>query len=371
MSHPYRLLPERNFWKEAVSQHSWVNVFEAERGRFSVSPSDRLATAGSCFAQRISQFLTVAGYNFVEYEGPHNLLSSEYANRLGYGRFSARYGNIYTPRQLKQLVDEAFEKIQYEPRIGVTKKGAYIDLRRPNINNIGFISESEARADREYHLTCVRKMFLDCDVFIFTMGLTESWVSRSDGLVYGTHPEVALGRQWGESVDRVNFDYIDCFNDMVYVINFLQSINRRIRFIFTVSPVALAATHQDNHVLLATSYSKSVLRAVAGRLVQLCPAADYFCSFELFSAAQSFGQFLSEDLRDVSGRGVDVAMQLFRKMFMQAPAVEPSEPEENSRTGRAPNLGMSSPYDFSKSSADVECDEVMNAMFGSKEKSSP
>ena len=46
----------------------------------------------------------------------------------------------------------------------------------------------------------------------------------------------------------------------------LRDYNENMRFILTVSPVPLVATAGSEHVLAATLYSKSVLRAVAGFL---------------------------------------------------------------------------------------------------------
>ncbi len=356
---PYVGLPSQNFWKNTVSKLPWTEVFLGQKGKFFISPDEKVATAGSCFAQRISKILKNNGFNFAEFEFPHPLVSNEIEiEKMGYGRFSARYGNIYTPLQLRQLLDEAFENQKFSPKVGISKRGRYLDLRRPNINSIGFSNEEEALADRAYHLACVKKMFLEMDVFVFTLGLTEAWIDDVDGIVYGTHPSVALGSDWIGSASRVNFDYVNCFNDMVYVINFVQSINPKCRFLLTVSPVALAATHQDQHVLLSTCYSKSVLRSVAGKLRDISPIVDYFFSFEIFSVAQSFGQFLSDDLRDVNGRGIDLAMKLFCDIYCN----RLSQSDLIIYRNNIKNFDMKKNY----SSVGVECDEVMNAFFDEK-----
>ena len=43
-------------------------------------------------------------------------------------------------------------------------------------------------ADRDHHLAMVRQMFEECDVFVFTLGLTEGWASSVDGAVYPLAP---------------------------------------------------------------------------------------------------------------------------------------------------------------------------------------
>ena len=54
-----------------------------------------------------------------------------------------------------------------------------------------------------------------------------------------------------------------------------------LRVVLTVSPVPLTATASDRHVLVANTYSKAVLRAVAEELYLESPYIDYVPSFEL------------------------------------------------------------------------------------------
>jgi hypothetical protein len=354
MAHPYSDLSDRNFWKKTVSKYNFSEIFSDEKGRFLISPEDKIGCAGSCFAQKITQLLNKIGRNKFEFEAPNPLLSDSESQELGYGKFSARYGNIYTARQLKQLIEEAFGLTKFSPKIGISSDSRYIDLKRPNINIVGFPSFNTAYADRQYHLQRVKKMFEEIDIFIFTLGLTESWVQSVDGDVFGIHPSVALGVDSEYSVSRVNFDYVETYNDMVAVINFLRSINSKIKFLITVSPVGLAATHQDNHVLLSNTYSKSVLRAVAGKLVENNSTIDYFPSFEIFSLAQSFGQFLSDDLREVNNRGVGLVMKLFQNMYFNKDKI-------NILSNSSDNLIKENTK--IKDQMDSECDELMNIYF--------
>jgi hypothetical protein len=322
MSHPYKELPDRNFWKRSVADTDWSKMFMSERGKFTITREDIVSTAGSCFAQRISSLLKTSGFNCGNFEAQHPLMAEQESCDLGYGLFSARYGNICTIRQLRQLIEEAFGLIEPRFKVVRSKEGLLIDLLRPGIN-AGWTAALEAQADRLYHLQCVRALFSQSDIFIFTLGLTEAWFDPGDGTVYGIHPGVSLGRVFEGDIAKVNFNYLDCYNDLVFIVNFLREINPTLKFIFTVSPVALAATHENKHVLVATTYSKSVLRAVVGSLTEECLFADYFMAYEIFSCAQSFGQYLSGDLRDVSMRGVDIAMDTFKNMYL-AKSIDPA-----------------------------------------------
>ena len=88
--------------------------------------------------------------------------------------------------------------------------------------------------------------------------------------------------------------------------------------LLTVSPVPLIATASAEHVLVATTYSKSVLRAVAGSLAERLPDCHYFPSFELISSHPSRGMFFNPDLRTVEQRGVAFVMEHFFKAIGKA-----------------------------------------------------
>jgi len=83
------------------------------------------------------------------------------------------------------------------------------------------------------------------------------------------------------------------------------------RLLMTVSPVPLMATATDENVVVATTHSKSVLRAAAGSIARSHEWADYFPSFEIISSHVMRGQFYSPDMRNVSPVGVDHVMRQF------------------------------------------------------------
>jgi hypothetical protein len=83
------------------------------------------------------------------------------------------------------------------------------------------------------------------------------------------------------------------------------------RFLLTVSPVPLTATASGEHVLSATTYSKSVLRAVAGQLFSERENVDYFPSYEIITGSLSGAKYFEPNLRSVRAEGVEAAMNTF------------------------------------------------------------
>src|SRR5687767_10979866 len=66
MTSPYESLPGTSFWPSPVSQASPLAPFELYRKRWDLKPSDRICTAGSCFAQHISGHLRANGYQVMD-----------------------------------------------------------------------------------------------------------------------------------------------------------------------------------------------------------------------------------------------------------------------------------------------------------------
>ncbi|MFM2356673.1 MAG: hypothetical protein RLZZ528_2409, partial [Pseudomonadota bacterium] len=66
-----------------------------------------------------------------------------------------------------------------------------------------------------------------------------------------------------------------------------------------------------SHVLVATTYSKSVLRAVAGELVETDEAVDYFPSYEIVTGGRSRAAFFEDNMRSVRPEGVAHVMTHF------------------------------------------------------------
>lgn len=357
--HPYRSFPDRQFWNRSVSTTPWAEVFVDQPSKFRIAADDRIASAGSCFARRIAEHLIANDYNYELFEACHPLLEAKAAD-LGYGVFACRYGNIYTTRQLRQLFDEALGVRGPITRLAQLGPAHFIDLMRPMILPEGFGSLEEAQADRVYHLSCVRRMIEEMDVFVFTLGLTEAWADEANDIVYGSHPAVFRETLKTPGIVAINLEYEQVVADLDYVLGLIARHNRKgpPRVVLTVSPVGLAATHQDSHVLNATSYSKSVLRAAVGKVVATHANVDYFPSYEIFSLSQSYGQYLADDLREVNARGVQVAMRTFSSMFLDGPRAAEPKPRSAGldRRASAPPEG--------RSLAEAECDEVVNAAFG-------
>ncbi|MCB1336710.1 MAG: GSCFA domain-containing protein [Maritimibacter sp.] len=306
---PYSDLPPQAFWKLCRTDPEFLTT-AIYRPKFPLAPGMRVATAGSCFAQNVGRYIRASELDFVDAEPAPPGMGQDTQTRFGYGLYSARYGNVYTARQLRQLVEDAWSGTVHDAAVW-SNGGRYYDGLRPNVEPGGLASAGEVRAQRRDHLRRVRRMFAQTDVFIFTLGLTEAWADRESGLVFPTAPGVVAGRFDPARHHFVNFGMAETFEDLAAALAILRAARPGLRVILTVSPVPLTATASGDHVLVATTYSKSVLRAVAGELAALDPATDYFPSYEIIAGLPFGTRHYQDNLRNVTRAGVDAAMGVF------------------------------------------------------------
>ncbi|MDO9527138.1 MAG: GSCFA domain-containing protein, partial [Gemmobacter sp.] len=206
-SNPYFGLPNRQFWKNdsgITAPESFDPVSEVP---FKIAQTDKVVTAGSCFAQHLASGLVKSGFTHFVTEAAHPMFTEALAAKFNYGAFSARYGNVYTTRQFLQLLQRAYGLFTpIETHWEKSGGPRVVDPFRPQIQPDGFDSLAELQADQAQHFAAIRRAVEECDVFVFTLGLTECWVDTRDGAVFPVAPGVAGGVYDPETVGFRNFD---------------------------------------------------------------------------------------------------------------------------------------------------------------------
>lgn len=314
--HPYVDLPAAQSWRRSVAgvdRHAFDPVLAP---RFRIGAQAPVATAGSCFAQHISRKLQSLGYNYLQCEAGEGLEAA--ARRDGqYGLFSARYGNLYTARQLLQLFQRAYGRFAPAEPAWLRPDGRWADPFRPSVEAGGFESPEAMLADREEHLAAVRRVFEGAELFVFTLGLTEGWRSRVDGAMFPLAPGVIAGEHDPTRHEFVNFGVHEVEQDLAEFLVLLKSVNAGVKVLLTVSPVPLAATYEPRHVLVASTYSKSVLRVVAENAFRRFAWVDYFPSYEIITGSFNEGAYYEADHREVNAIGVAHAMRCFTANYLE------------------------------------------------------
>ena len=274
---PYSDLDDRAFWRNGVAEAGAFPPPDLYRPKFPITREMPIMTAGSCFAQHVGRALGEADFRVIDAETLHADMPDTLARRWGYRMYSARYGNIYTTRQLRQLLDEALADLTPAEPVW-ERDGRFYDAFRPNVTPGGLDSAALVAEARDYHLDAVREAVAEASVVVFTLGLTEAWEHKDTGTVYPTAPGTIAGSHDPELFGFVNYRAAQVRDDFLAARERFRSLNPDVKFLLTVSPVPLTATASGDHVLPATVYSKSVLRSVAGELAQDFDDIDYFPS---------------------------------------------------------------------------------------------
>jgi len=231
--------------------------------------------------------------------------------RRHFGVYSARFGNIYTSRQLLQTIQRACGTFVPGEDPWRRDDGRWVDPFRPEVEPDGFTSIEALQESRQGHLLAVRRMLESMDVLVFTLGLTETWRARVDGAVFPLAPGVVAGRFDAGRHEFVNLTVADVREDLEAVLEQIAQVNPSARMILTVSPVPVAASYPGDHVLSANTYSKSVLRAAAGEIARSHSRCSYFPSYEIITGMYNRGGYFEPDLRSITPAGVEHVMRVF------------------------------------------------------------
>lgn len=361
MTNPYKSFDERAFWRPAVGNINALEISDLWRPRFEISKDEKVVTAGSCFAQHIGKALVKNGFHWFDAEpGPFPVSEKEaqILKSSGYGVFSFRTGNIYTASLLKQWLSWALDP-EIQSQEVWEKDGCFFDPQRPAIEPGGFTSAAEVLEMRMVTLKAIRRAFSEAGTLVFTMGLTEGWENAESGVSYAMCPGTIAGDFDPNIHIFKNYSHAKILSDMNKVIEMAREINPNLKILLTVSPVPLTATASDEHVLVATTQSKSTLRSVAHELQNSLPEVDYFPSYEVISSPPFRGMFYKPNQREVSLKGVDVVMSHF---FAGLGFAE--DPQDIARSPSSSSKAMTLKMQPASSSEDdVQCEEAVLQAF--------
>ena len=311
-NNPYRGIPNSQHFGRLTPTLNIADIRLPALNSFPISKSTKIASLGSCFAQHIAQFLITNEYRYDFFEDYKPNESIE--NRETFRQFSARYGNIYTPKQALDLTLEALGRKELR-KVAWEWKGKWIDALRPGVFNTGFESVDQVFESRANHLLAVKKVLLETEVFVFTLGLTESWVHTQTDSALPIAPGIRGGYYDSKIYHFENFTFFKTYSAMAELINTIRSVNSESKFIITVSPVPLQATFEKTNVITASIHSKSVLRTVASEILRDFRNVSYFPSYELITNHLNQGRYFAENLRDINPSGVKLVMRNFEQIY--------------------------------------------------------
>lgn len=238
---------------------------------FALKPGEPIFTIGSCFARNIELRLMERGFpvpmrdllDQPEFKGLH-------ASAL----------NNYGVTSIWQELSWAFaEEFDHRRHFVEALPGRFVDL-----NLSSKLTRPEPLEDllarRKAIIECTR-LIRECRVVVITLGLAEVWWDNVGKAYLNEMPRPTLLKK---EPGRFELHVLDAGEAATYLNKALELIKENgrvgVQVILTVSPVPLTATHRPEDVMVANTYSKSVLRVAAEQARLKFDFVHYFPSYE-------------------------------------------------------------------------------------------
>lgn len=282
-----------------------------------INRSSKIFTMGSCFALEIRHELRRRGfdvypkYDEIEFDQTSQILDSlpDRDNINHYDTFTIRqevelaFGQShYRPEDFWEVRDSAINKV-------MRRDSVYQDPYRKNIyaaDAAGILEVSRKVGG------AIRDGLERADVYVFTLGLIESWLNTANGLYVCSYPGTGGGGGAAQTVLHVG-TFQENYENLKRVCDLIFGAFPQKHIILTVSPVALERTFRDMDVVVANMESKTLLRAAAGQICREYPNVHYLPSFELFA----YHDLAHDNGRHATRDGVETVLDLFDRCFME------------------------------------------------------
>lgn len=298
-------LPSRSraqFEVKAETNPSWPQSKRGRRITVARQPvlkhDSKIFAIGSCFAREIRVALRALDYDvYPKYFDLKFDPSRQQPNML------PRLDNInhYDTFVIRQEIERAIARRPYDAadfwQLALVRDApewspVFCDPYRRKI----YAADMESLVDLSTKLThCIADGLAKADIAIITLGLTECWRNRANGLYVCDAPGWKDQNGTRELVEFHPSTFAENYENMAATIDQLTAAYPDLQIVLTVSPVALHRTWTSEDVVVANMTSKTTLRAVAGQICRDYPNVIYWPSYEFA---------LSEDIFEADGRHV-------------------------------------------------------------------
>jgi tetratricopeptide (TPR) repeat protein len=261
------------YWPERSGSNRLEPVTKPEfRSTFELEPGERIFTIGSCFAREIEGELLKRGFKVPVQEILKDPLFADIGTIV--------LNNYGTPSIYNELAWALGSDQPYIPKDHIleVQSGKFVDIHlHPTVPPANWDVCLSRRATLQY----LMRQSLECRVIVITLGLAEVWYDSATHYYLNNIPRPALLRAYPDRFDLHVLSYEGAFHYFEKALLLLRSKGRKDqRVVLTVSPVPLLATHRPIDVIVANTYSKSVLRAVAETICAKYDWIDYYPSYE-------------------------------------------------------------------------------------------
>ena len=289
----------------------YEDLFYRHRYPF-ITPQTPIGSAGSCFATRIAHQLQEWKYNYViEEDDLPEGYPIENLGESNYRMAPARVGTLFNVPSMQQMVERAFGVREPDKLLSSHSDGSLLDPFR--YVPAQYTDFKGYLADYDRHTVALRRALMRCDVFIFTLGLTEAWYFAHSG----DYTTVTPYNRINPLLLRMKLVSVE---ENIAALENIYALYRRhrpdVKFIISVSPIPLRRSFsKDHHVVVANNLSKATLIVAAHQFIERHPTTTfYFPAYEMVTYGTK--EPWEADRRHVTAEAVGRVMALFRRMFL-------------------------------------------------------
>jgi GSCFA family len=279
--------------------------------KFKLCRDDRFYAIGSCFARGIENAL--AAQNVVVESAAPEFARLQPANRETSGLgFTNKYNTYSILNELRWALDPDAE-FPRDSIVPLTKTKWYDPHTNPTLEFV----DLEETLQRRALMQTVTKRITTCRAVIVTLGLAEVWRDVKADVFVNRTPIPSLFKT---DPDRYEFQlssFAANWANLEAIHTLLSTFGHPdVHIIVTVSPVPLMNTFSKMDIVVANSWAKALLRAVAHEWAAAHSKVDYFPSYEVVQNSDR-GEMWETDLRHVRGAGVQQIMELFVREYIE------------------------------------------------------
>jgi GSCFA family. len=289
-------------------RHTWFTP--KTDPKFKLRRNDKFYAIGSCFARGLEKALAI--HKIVVESAAPEFAKLQRANKqvTGLG-FTNKYNTYSILNELRWALDPA-AVFPSDSIVQLTKTTWYDPHTNPTLNFTGFQETLERRA----LMQAVTKRIKNCRAVVVTLGLAEVWRDIQADVFINRTPIPSLFKT---QPGRYEF-YLTGFAENLANLEAIHALLTQyghpdVHIVVTVSPVPLENTFSSMDIVIANTWAKSLLRAVAQEWAAPRANVDYFPSYEIVQGSDRAAVW-ETDLRHVKGAGVKHIMELFLRSYL-------------------------------------------------------
>lgn len=276
---------------------------------FSFSKDDNFFTVGSCFARGLEKSLIQDGLNVLSVTNCFD------KNNTIDGTTAMGFMNKYNTFSILNEFDWALNNkfLNGENFIEIDTDLFFDTNTNPTLP----ISDYKTTIERRRKINSLFNQVKDSRIITITLGLIEAWYDNELKQYLNVTPH---GRLFKKYPNRFEFRITSFEENMRNLdeIYDLLSIHcpKDFHIVITVSPVPLQNTFSGRDIVVANTFSKSLLRTIADTWAYKHTNVSYFPSYEIVMNSNQ-NLVWEDDRRHVKGLVTQYIMEIFKKHYFK------------------------------------------------------